>query len=114
MPVNFFSQLAGSFRCPSIPSRNLQGAFDAPQFLLATCGKLSTAINSVSQHSEKLSTAVSGYFQVAGSRRLQSAAISARGREEGGRRRPRRGFQGAALLGLITSQGVCPPVSTPA
>ena len=28
MPINSFSQLAGSFRCPSIPSRNLREPFD--------------------------------------------------------------------------------------
>ena len=47
-------------------------AFDCRQRPFFCSGKLSTAINSVSQHSEKLSTAVSGRFFVAGSFRLPS------------------------------------------
>ncbi len=47
-------------------------AVDCDQRPFFLSEKLSTAINSVSQHSEKLSTAVSGRFFVAGSFRLRS------------------------------------------
>lgn len=45
MPLNSFSSLSGTFRCPSISSCHRRERFDAPQFLLPAVGSLLMPLN---------------------------------------------------------------------
>ena len=63
MPINSFSQLAGSFRCPSIPSRNLREAFDCDQFRLSAFREAFDCRQRLFPSRGKSSTAISGHFR---------------------------------------------------